>query len=207
MRHVTASFVIAILLAALAVGQQSTAQDSGIAPPAELEVAPPAAEEVVPAPQGQRDAAPPFGRELDLGGLRLEFGSQGRRFFRNNGDRGISFGLDMAERGINFGLRYANGQATPADARAFGIDMGRRGKAFGLEMRDRGLEFGDKLGGELSRQLPVDGREAEFQETPGDITIDAPPLPLGVDSPRATPESKVYGRDTIDRPVRFRREF
>ena len=207
MRHLVTAFVLVFAFAVGAYGQVGSDTDTGIAPPAEQSIAPPAVEEVLPTPRGQQEARPRGARELDLGGLRLEFGPRGRQFLRENGDRGVHFGLDMAERGISFGLRYANGHATPADARAFGIDMGRRGKAFGLEMRDRGLQFGEELGDEAGGSLPIDGREAEFQETPGNITIDAPPLPLGVDSSRTRPEFKVHGRDTVGRRIKLRREF
>ncbi len=203
MRCVTSlSFVL--LISALATAQEEpiappVPEDSGIAPPSDLNLEIPPADEVVPAPQGRREDGSRQERDFDLDRLRGEFGPQGRQFLRDNGDRGLSFGLDMAERGINFGLRYANGRATPADARRFGIDMGRRGRAFGLETRDRAVEFGDDAG----QRLPVDGRDTKFNETPGDITIDAPPIPLG----RSAPQPKIYGRDLTDRPVRFRREF
>ncbi len=131
-------------------------------------------------------------------------GPQGRRIGVQFGDRGLDFGLDMAQRGINFGLRYANGQAGPADARAFGIDMGRRGRAFGLEMRERGLRLGDELEGELGgAKLPVDGRDADFQETPGDITIEAPPLPDGAAVPPRNAQPKVFGRELTTRPAQL----
>lgn len=175
-----------------------------IAPPAdlELELPPPPDAEAIPKGRVERGDAV---RGDDL--LR-RFGPEGRRIGVQFGDRGLEFGLDMAERGISFGLRYAEGRAGPADARAFGIDMGRRGRAFGLKMRDRGLRLGDELEGELNgKKLPVDGRDADFQETPGDLTIEAPPLPDGAAAPPRNAQPKVFGRELTERPVRFRREF
>lgn len=205
MRTFLSALALASLLAAAAMGQQNAQQPTpapqdkvkdaaDIAPPADLNIAPPV-EEVVPAPQGCRPDRVRLGRDL-------ERGPEGRRFLHRSGEGGLEFGLDMAQRGINFGLRYAHGQATPADARAFGLDMGRRGKAFGLEMRDRALEIGD----DAADRLPVDGRDAKFKETPGDITIEAPPLPVGADAPRGA-APKIYGREPTARPAKFRREF
>ena len=187
-----------VLLATAAAAQED------IAPPADLNIQPPPVE-TVPAPEGRRDGRLQLGRDIDLGNLRGQIGPEGRRLLRRHGDRGISFGLDMAQRGINFGLRYANGQATPADAKAFGIDMGRRGRQFGIEIRNESLESVEGALKELEGELPRDAREAPFKENPSDITIDAPPLPLGAASPQ--PEARVFGRDTIDREVKFRREF
>ena len=192
--------VALLLFATLAIGQDNPTgdlEDSGIAPPVDLNIQPPPPE-TVPAPQGERERRLDLGREIDLGKLGEQLGPEGQRFLHRSGDRGISFGLDMARRGINFGMRYAHGQATPADARAFGIDMGRRGREFGLQIRDDSLDT-------VEGALPRDGRDADFQETPSDITIDAPPLPLGAIGPR--PKAQVFGRDTVDREVKFRREF
>ena len=204
------TFTLAILLTAtISMAQEQTQpEESDIAPPADVNITPPAPQpETLPAPDGQRDGRLQLGRDLDIGQLREQFGPEGRRFLHRNGDRGISFGLDMAERGISFGLRYAHGQAGPADARAFGIDMGRRGRAFGLEMRDRALDFTEETIDGAQDALPAEGRDAEFQETPSDITIDAPPLPLGVNVPQSQGEARIYGRETVDRQVNFRREF
>ena len=208
MRCLTLALTL-LLTASIAIAQEQTQPDeSGIAPPADLNITPPAPQpETLPAPDGQRDGRLQLGRDLDLGQLREQFGPEGRRFLHRNGDRGISFGLDMAERGISFGLRYAHGQAGPADARAFGIDMGRRGKAFGLEMRDEAMDAVEGALDEPKAKLPAEGRDAKFHETPGDITIDAPPLPLGVNVPPSQGEARVYGRETLDRQVKFRREF
>ena len=208
MRCLTFALAVAFCASITLAQEETPPNDSGIAPPADLNITPPAPQpETIPAPEGERKGGLELGRDLDLGKLRERLGPEGRRFLHQSGDRGISFGLDMAERGINFGLRYAHGQATPADARAFGIDMGRRGKAFGLEMRDKSLGAVEGALDGTGAKLPVDGRDAKFQETPGDITIEAPPVPLGSSAPRLQPEARVFGRDMIDREVKFRREF
>ena len=204
MRSLALTFAL-LICATLSVAQDSVdneQKESGIAPPADLNIQP--APEVLPAPGGEREGGLEFDEELDLGKLLDELGPDGHRILENNADRGISFGLDMAERGISFGLRYANGQAGPADAKAFGLDMGRRGKALGFEMRDKWTNGRVRPN---RGQPPVDGRGAKFQETPSDITIDAPPLPLGTNTTRPLPEARVYGREMLDREVKFRREF
>ena len=206
MKFLSIAFVV-LFSAALVAAQEKAdqAEVESTAPPADVTIEPPA--ETLPTPVGEREGRLELGREVDLGQLRKQIGPEGRRFLHRSGDRGLSFGLDMAERGISFGLRFAHGQAGPADARAFGIDMGRRGKAFGLEMRDRSIDAVERATDDSGAIAPRDGRDARFNETPGDITIDAPPIPLGADTPRPRAEDKVIGRDILDREVRFRREF
>ncbi len=188
-------------------GQTAPPDEIEITPPSELNLAEPSVEEVVPAPQGRGRLRDALGRDLDLGQLREELRPQGRRFIRRNGERGVGFGLEMAERGISFGLQFANGQTSRADLRAFGQDMRSRSRSFGIEMRDGVLEFGEELGGELGESSPASGSDPEFEETPGDITVDAPPVPFEANKPVIPSESEIFGRDVTDRDVKFRREF